>query len=217
MGWIGIFLSTSNVSAIRVIRILRPLRTINSMPGMRMLVHSLLASLPTLFDILILFLFVLIVFGIISTQLFSGLLLKHCYSETTGELLAPINENFCSSTACPAGYICKETVNPVGGVTSFDNVGLSILNIFIIITLEGWTDIMYQVREASNQKVYDLYFCLIVILGTFFVLNLMIAVQFTYLQESLGEDPEAAKKARKAELAKKAKALRQRRKSMRIS
>jgi len=67
MGWLSLFLSSSNVSAIRVIRILRPLRTINSMPGMRALVQSLLNSLPTLFDILILFLFVLIMCGTVAT------------------------------------------------------------------------------------------------------------------------------------------------------
>ena len=68
MGWVGTFLNSSNVSAIRVIRILRPLRTINSMPGMRLLVQSLLNSLPLLLDILILFTFMLIVFGTVGVQ-----------------------------------------------------------------------------------------------------------------------------------------------------
>jgi Ion transport protein len=67
LGWISNFLSNSNVSAIRVIRILRPLRTINSMPGMSGLVLTILNSLPIMFDILVLFIFMLIMFGTIAT------------------------------------------------------------------------------------------------------------------------------------------------------
>jgi len=70
MGILGQFIASNNVSAIRVVRILRPLRTINSMPGMRGLVQSILNSLPTLFDILILFVFLLVMFGSVASQLF---------------------------------------------------------------------------------------------------------------------------------------------------
>ena len=61
-------------------------------------------------------------------------------------------------------------------MTSFDNLFSSILNIFIIITLEGWTEIMYNIRNATGTVGYDIFFVLIVVLGTFFVLNLMVAV-----------------------------------------
>jgi hypothetical protein len=44
------------------------------------------------------------------------------------------------------------------------------------MTLEGWTEIMYFVRKATKSYVYDIYFVIIVIFGTYFVLNLMIAV-----------------------------------------
>jgi len=46
-----------------------------------------------------------------------------------------------------------------------------------MITLESWTTMMYTVRDATGSRMYDLYFLLIVIIGTFIVLNLMIAVQ----------------------------------------
>jgi hypothetical protein len=67
MAYIGLGFQGSNVSAIRVVRILRPLRTINSVPGMKGLVESMLNSLPMLFDILILFLFVLMMMGTVAT------------------------------------------------------------------------------------------------------------------------------------------------------
>ena len=65
---------------------------------------------------------------------------------------------------------------------------MSILNIFQIITLEGWTDMMYIVRDAEQTYWYDSFFILCVLFGAFFVLNLMIAVQFTYLKEAFDEE-----------------------------
>lgn len=78
------------------------------------------------------------------------------------------------------GY-CLYFGNPDFEVTSFDNIFKSILNIFIIITLEGWSDIMYAIRHALDTNTYDIFFLICVVFGTFFVLNLMIAVQFSYL------------------------------------
>ena len=66
MGLIGLFVKSKNVSSIRVIRMLRPLRTVNSLPGMRRLVASLIYSFPTLLDVLGLFVFFMIVFGVIA-------------------------------------------------------------------------------------------------------------------------------------------------------
>lgn len=66
-GWLSLILQASDISSIRVIRILRPLRTINSIPGMSGLVQTILNSVPILIDIMILFGFMLIMFGTIAT------------------------------------------------------------------------------------------------------------------------------------------------------
>ena len=44
--------------------------------------------------------------------------------------------------------LCQYHGNPFRDTYKFDNVLISILNIFQIITLEGWTDMMYIVRES---------------------------------------------------------------------
>ena len=80
LGWVSMQFADQNISAIRVIRILRPLRTINSMPGMSSLVSTILNSLPIMFNIMILFLFMLIMFGTIATQLLGGRLENRCYA-----------------------------------------------------------------------------------------------------------------------------------------
>jgi hypothetical protein len=62
------------------------------------------------------------------------------------------------------------------------------MNIFQIITLEGWTDMMYIMRDAMQTYAYDIFFFCTVLFGAFFVLNLMIAVQFTHLGAAFDEE-----------------------------
>ena len=71
------------MNSIRVVRILRPLRTINSVPGMRGLVMTLLNSLPQMFNILILFMFTLVIFGTVGIQLFQGSFIGRCIDPTS--------------------------------------------------------------------------------------------------------------------------------------
>lgn len=68
LGWLAIiFENSGDISAIKVIRILRPLRTINQIPNMSSLVSTILNSLPIMFDVMVLFFFMLIMFGTIAT------------------------------------------------------------------------------------------------------------------------------------------------------
>ena len=78
MGWISILVKSGDISAIKVIRILRPLRTINQIPNMSSLVATILNSLPVMFEVMVLFFFMLIMFGTIATQLLGGHLEKRC-------------------------------------------------------------------------------------------------------------------------------------------
>lgn len=82
---------------------------------------------------------------------------------------------------CPAEYDCVYWGNPDWGVTSFDTILNSILNIFFFITTEGWTGEMYKIRHATGTYAYDALFHFTVIIGAYFILNLMIAVQYSYL------------------------------------
>ena len=42
------------------------------------------------------------------------------------------------------------------------------MNLFEMITLEGWTDMMYIVRDAEQTLVYDLFFISVVLIGKTF-------------------------------------------------
>ena len=72
-----------------------------------------------------------------------------------------------------------------------------------MITLEGWSDVMYKVRNAHGGDMTMDIFCIFsVVFGAFFVLNLMIAVQYNFLDEAMNEvalQKEKEKKAAEAE------------------
>ena len=54
----------SNVSALRVIRVLRPLRTLSMFPGMRVLIGTMIRSVPMIANVMLLTVFFFIIFGI---------------------------------------------------------------------------------------------------------------------------------------------------------
>mmetsp|Transcript_16780 Transcript_16780/g.11927 ORF Transcript_16780/g.11927 Transcript_16780/m.11927 type:complete len:153 (+) Transcript_16780:485-943(+) len=138
LGWVSIYLEGQNMSAIRVIRILRPLRTVNAMPGMSGLVKTLINSLPSMVDILILFVFTLFIFGTIGVQLFRGRLINRCIDQISGDMLLNEygEETFCldPSYPCPefenVTYDCVQINNPRFGFMNYDNIMYAILNIF---------------------------------------------------------------------------------------
>lgn len=62
------------------------------------------------------------------------------------------------------------------GITNFDHMGYAFLTIFQCITMEGWTDIMYLVQDAGFGFMASIYFVLLILIGSFFMLNLTLAV-----------------------------------------
>lgn len=106
-----------------------------------------------LLHIALLVLFVIIIYAIIGLELFSGKLHKTCFNNATGELMADPNpcgeEGFsCSNVGDGLGedFVCKlYWEGPNFGITNFDNFGLAMLTVFQCVTLEGWTDVMYDV------------------------------------------------------------------------
>ena len=59
--------------------------------------------------------------------------------------------------------------------------------------MEGWTDMMYIVRDAERIYTYDLFFVSCVVFGSFVILNLMIAVQASYLDKAFNEEDQRQK------------------------
>lgn len=73
-----------SVNSLRAIRVLRPLKTITKVKSLKMIVRTLFHSFSLVMDSLYILIFVMIVFSIAGTQLFSGLLQNRCMDLNTG-------------------------------------------------------------------------------------------------------------------------------------
>merc|ERR1711865_748181 len=62
------------------------------------------------------------------------------------------------------------------GYTTFDNLLVAFLTIFQCVTEEGWVDIMYQIQDGFNGIAGAVVFILLLVFGSFLLLNLTLAV-----------------------------------------
>lgn len=103
MGWASLSPSIGNVSAMRTVRVLRPLRTITGVEGMRMLVATLIRSLPMLLDVLILCAFIFLIFGTVGVQTFAGALRFRCGTPLPGTVVGSVLSNVTDFMVTPGG------------------------------------------------------------------------------------------------------------------
>uniref|UniRef100_A0A7M5WIZ7 Voltage-dependent calcium channel alpha-1 subunit IQ domain-containing protein n=2 Tax=Clytia hemisphaerica TaxID=252671 RepID=A0A7M5WIZ7_9CNID len=182
---------TELIKALRAVRVLRPLKLVSGVPSLQVLMKSLIRAMVPLLQILLLVSFVIIIYSIVGLELLCGRFHYACFNATTQKLVVPISilkVRPCDPTGwgrkCNDGEICRrakphEWSGPNDGITSFDNMFLSMLTIFQCITLEGWSDILYyslDSRDNSFQLIQWSAFILLIIVGSFFMLNLMLGV-----------------------------------------
>uniref|UniRef100_A0A8C2GSX4 Voltage-dependent L-type calcium channel subunit alpha n=1 Tax=Cyprinus carpio TaxID=7962 RepID=A0A8C2GSX4_CYPCA len=166
-----------DVKALRAFRVLRPLRLVSGVPSLQVVLNSIIKAMVPLLHIALLVLFVIIIYAIIGLELFMGKMHRTCpISEEKPAPCAPSSTHgrHCSManiTQCMMGW-----AGPNDGITNFDNFAFAMLTVFQCITMEGWTDVLYWVNDAVGNSWPWLYFVTLIIIGSFFVLNLVLGV-----------------------------------------
>lgn len=125
----------------RLIRILRVLRLLSAVPQLRLIVATLVRSIPSMGHVIALLGIIFYVYAVAGFHLFHNV-----DAERWGTL------------------------------------GDSLLTLFRVVTLEGWTEVMYKAME-THQYAW-IYFVSFVLLGTFIAMNLFIAVIINNLEDS---------------------------------
>jgi len=128
----------------RLARLLRVLRLISTIPELRLIVTTLIRSIPSMGHVILLMSIIFYIYGI-------------------------------------AGYHLFHEHDPV----HWETLGLSLLTLFRIVTLEDWTDVMYTAMEL--YKWAWIYFVSFVFMGTFVIINLFIAVVLNNLDQAKEE------------------------------
>ncbi|KAJ8350718.1 hypothetical protein SKAU_G00258480 [Synaphobranchus kaupii] len=203
-----------NVSALRTFRVLRALKAISVIPGLKTIVGALIQSVKRLSDVMILTVFCLSVFALIGLQLFMGHLRYKCVRKAPPNMTKMEEEAFYNSSEyyyrlpyaddpllcgnssdagkCPVNYECKkEGPNPNMGYTSFDNFGWAFLSLFRLMTQDYWEN-LYQLTLRASGKTYMIFFVLVIFLGSFYLVNLILAVvAMAYDEQNLATLQEA--------------------------
>ncbi|XP_027135069.1 sodium channel, voltage gated, type VIII, alpha subunit b isoform X1 [Larimichthys crocea] len=206
MAYITEFVDLGNVSALRTFRVLRALKTISVIPGLKTIVGALIQSVKKLSDVMILTVFCLSVFALIGLQLFMGNLRNKCViwpinmteqylangsrgfdwdeyimNDTNfyflpNQLDALLCGNSSDSGRCPEGFTCmKAGRNPNYGYTSFDSFGWAFLTLFRLMTQDFWEN-LYMLTLRAAGKTYMIFFVLVIFVGSFYLVNLILAV-----------------------------------------
>ncbi|XP_036762974.2 voltage-dependent L-type calcium channel subunit alpha-1C isoform X12 [Manis pentadactyla] len=172
-----------DVKALRAFRVLRPLRLVSGVPSLQVVLNSIIKAMVPLLHIALLVLFVIIIYAIIGLELFMGKMHKTCYSqEGIADVPAEDDPSPCAletghGRQCQNGTVCRPGWDgPKHGITNFDNFAFAMLTVFQCITMEGWTDVLYWVNDAVGRDWPWIYFVTLIIIGSFFVLNLVLGV-----------------------------------------
>ena len=148
----------NGMSVLRLFRIGRLLRLISKSSGMKTLVHTMIHSLPALWNVTLLLLVTFFMFGIAGVELFGR-----------------VNRNPYQ------GAGLTENVN-------FKNVYYALVSLYTISSTEGWVDLMRGVTvqppncdpDEGNCGVEkwlsSIYFTLFMIIGSSLILNLFVTV-----------------------------------------
>jgi voltage-gated sodium channel len=132
----------------RLIRLLRVLRLVTTIPKLRLVVATLVHSIPSMVHVILLLAILFYIYGVL-------------------------------------GYFLYHQHDP----EHWGTLGTAMLTLFQVVTLEGWADIM---RTAMQVKPFAwVYFVSFVVIGTFVVINLFIAVVINNLEETKHHELEA--------------------------
>uniref|UniRef100_A0A8B9Q168 Voltage-dependent L-type calcium channel subunit alpha n=1 Tax=Apteryx owenii TaxID=8824 RepID=A0A8B9Q168_APTOW len=173
-----------DVKALRAFRVLRPLRLVSGVPSLQVVLNSIIKAMVPLLHIALLVLFMIIIYAIVGQELFKGKMHKTCYYVGTDVIATVEPEKPAPCTSSGHGRHC--TINgtecrsgwpgPNNGITHFDNFGFAMLTVYQCITMEGWTEVLYWVNDAIGNEWPWIYFVSLILLGSFFVLNLVLGV-----------------------------------------
>ncbi|CAG2216856.1 Voltage-dependent L-type calcium channel subunit alpha-1C,Dihydropyridine-sensitive L-type skeletal muscle calcium channel subunit alpha-1,Voltage-dependent R-type calcium channel subunit alpha-1E,Voltage-dependent L-type calcium channel subunit alpha-1S,Voltage-dependent N-type calcium channel subunit alpha-1B,Muscle calcium channel subunit alpha-1,Voltage-dependent calcium channel type D subunit alpha-1,Probable voltage-dependent N-type calcium channel subunit alpha-1B,Voltage-dependent L-type calcium ch len=125
--------------------------------GLQVVLNSIVRAMVPLLHIALLVIFVIIIYAIIGLELFSGTLHKTCYKRDSDEMMEdphPCNSDEKGFNCDNATYECRDGwIGPNNGITNFDNFGFAMLTVFQCITMEGWTNVLYNRKQQLEEDL----------------------------------------------------------------
>uniref|UniRef100_A0A8C5FBM0 Sodium channel protein n=1 Tax=Gadus morhua TaxID=8049 RepID=A0A8C5FBM0_GADMO len=103
--------------------------------------------------------------------------------------------NSSDAGQCPEGFNCmKAGENPNHGYTSYDTFGWAFLALFRLMTQDFWEN-LFQLTLRAAGKTYMMFFVVVIFLGSFYLINLILAVvAMAYAEQNEASLAEAKQK-----------------------
>uniref|UniRef100_A0A8W8KU20 Voltage-dependent calcium channel type A subunit alpha-1 n=1 Tax=Magallana gigas TaxID=29159 RepID=A0A8W8KU20_MAGGI len=188
--------SQLDLRTLRAVRVLRPLKLVSGIPSLQVVLKSIIRAMTPLLQVCLLVIFAIIIFAIVGLEFYSGAFKNACFKiGTKGNSeddiyigdeanIRPCSSGSPSSADLNGAFKCQENISvcrgrwvgPYFGITNFDNIAYAMLTVFQCITMEGWTEVLYYTNDAIGPYINWLYFYPLIILGSFFMLNLVLGV-----------------------------------------
>ncbi|KAM9841004.1 voltage-dependent N-type calcium channel subunit alpha-1B [Aulostomus maculatus] len=170
--------SDFDLRTLRAVRVLRPLKLVSGIPSLQVVLKSIMKAMVPLLQIGLLLFFAIVMFAIIGVEFYMGKFHTTCFKIDTDE---KVGEWPCGqeppARLCSNGTECREYwTGPNFGITNFDNILFAVLTVFQCITMEGWVEILYSTNDVAGNNWNWLYFIPLIIIGSFFMLNLVLGV-----------------------------------------
>jgi voltage-dependent calcium channel len=170
--------------------------------GTSVILRSLKKAAPLLVNVAFLIGFFWLLFAIIGVQSFKSSLRRTCvwvdpqgqqanftqdfqfcggYLDQNGNEMPWVFADGSNGTSehkgylCPVNSICVEGSNPYRGTVSFDNIVQSLQLVFVIMTSNTFSDIMYYLTD-SDYLAAALFFAAALVIMALWLMNLLIAV-----------------------------------------
>lgn len=202
---IGIFgvESQKHVYVFRMLSCLRILRLLGITSGTSVILRSLKRSAPTLLNVALLIGFFWLLLAIVGVQSFKSSLRRTCVwiDPSNSQNDYTYDFQFCggyldsNNTAqpwvlgdmrtfgathhkgylCPVNSLCVEGENPYNGTVSFDNMFQSLELVFVIMTSNTFSDLLYYTTD-SDYLAAAIFFAAGIIVFPLWLINLLIAV-----------------------------------------
>ncbi|KAI9677265.1 MAG: calcium channel protein [Trizodia sp. TS-e1964] len=195
--------STQHIYVFRMLSCLRILRLLSLTSGTSVITRSLKKAAPLLVNVAFLIGFFWLLFAIIGVQSFKSSLRRQCVwfdpnNSTSSIALIPSNcggyldldgtkrsylknDGITPDTSPPKGYLCPrnskciEQSNPYNGTVSFDNVAQSLQLVFVIMSSNTFSDLLYYLAN-SDYLVTALFFAAGIVILSLWLINLLVAV-----------------------------------------
>lgn len=170
----------SYLKALRALRALRPLKLVSKNEGMKLVVNSILASIPNLINVFLISILFFFVFGVLGLSILMGRV-SYC-SDPNGsdDFNETIKYELNKEPCIEKGYDWLVPQN------NYNNIFASMVTFFEVSTLETWPDIMFDAVDSAsepdmapqlfNRSWISILFIAFIFVTTFFVMNLFISV-----------------------------------------